>query len=77
MMATTGTFLDLLSRVKHQLNTNIEVNNFATTVIGSLTYEGGHSHCEGMQTSLNGKKMVSLFVTENLEVTVRVVTVQE
>ena len=30
-----------------------------------------------MQTSLNGKKMVSLFVTENLEVTVRLVTVQE
>ena len=70
MMAATGMFLDPLSGVKHQLNTIIEVNNFATTVVGSLTYEGGHSHCEGMQTSLNGRMMVSLFVTENLEVTV-------
>ena len=48
MMATAGMFLDPLSRVNHQLNTDIKVNNFATTVMGSLTYEGGHFHCEGM-----------------------------
>ena len=68
-------FLDPLSRVKHQLNTNLEVNHFATTVMDSLTYEGGHSHWEGMQTSWNQNKMVSLFVTEDLEVTIRIVTV--
>ena len=74
-VAATRTFLDPLSGVKHQLNTNLKVNNFATTIVGSLSYEGGHSHCEGMQTSLHGKKMVSLLVTENLEVTVRIVSV--
>ena len=33
-MALTGTFLDLVSGTKHQLNTNLETNNFATTVVG-------------------------------------------
>ena len=64
-------------RMKHHLNPKLKVNNFASTVVGSLTYEGGHSHCEGMDMSLNGRRMTSLFFTENLEVTVRTVTVQE
>ena len=76
-MATTGTFLDPVPRVKHQQNTNLEVNNFDTTVVGTISYDGGHSHCEGMQTSLNGHKMVSLLTTKNLEVTVQSVTIQE
>ena len=74
-LASTGTFVDPLSRATHQLNTNLEVNNFATTVLGTLSYEGGHSHLEGIQTSLHGKKMDSLLVTENLEITVQVVIV--
>ena len=69
-LAATGTFLDPLSRVKHQLSTNLEVNNIAFPIMGSLSYEGGHSHCKGMQTSLHGRKMVSLLITENLEVTI-------
>ena len=64
------TFLDPLSGLKHQLNTNMDVNNFTTTVVGTLL-----SHYGGVQMSLNGKKMVSLFVTENLEVTIQPITV--
>ena len=45
--------------------------------MGSLTYEEGHSHCEGRDASLNGKYMVSLFVTKNLEVTMKTFTVWE
>ena len=58
-VATTGTFLDPLSRVKHQLNTNLKVNNFATTIGVILSFEGGHSHCEGMQTSLHRKRWIA------------------
>ena len=35
------------------------------------------SHCEGMDMSINGRKISSLFVTKSLEVTMRTVTVQE
>ena len=76
-MAVTWMFLDPVSGTKHQLNTNLKVNNFATTVVDTILYEGGHSHWEGMETNLNGYKMVSLLTTENLEVTVRPVTIWE
>ena len=70
-MAATRTFLDPVPRVKHQQNTNREVSNFDTTVVGRTLYEGSHSHWEGMQTKWNGHKRVSPKNTENLEVTIR------
>ena len=76
-MASTGIFQDPVPRTKHLLNTKLKVNNFTSTVMGSLMYEGGHSHCEGMDISINGKRMSSLFVTESFEVIMRTVTVQE
>ena len=76
-MAATGTLMDPVSKVKHQQNTNWEVSNFDTTVVGTISYEGGHFHCKGMQTSWNGHKMVSLWNAENLEVTIQSITTQE
>ena len=76
-IAATGTVLDPVYRVKHQQNTNQEVSNFDTPVVDTISYEGGHSHCKGMQTSLNRNKMVSLLTAENLEVTMQSVTIQE
>ena len=76
-MASTRIFQDPVSRTKHHLNTKLEVNNFTSTVVGSLTYKGGHSHCVGMDTSINRRQMSSLFITESLEVTMRTVTVRE
>ena len=43
-MASTGVYLNPLSGMEHQLNTKVEVNNFATTVMGSVSYSGGHAH---------------------------------
>ena len=40
--ANTGIFEDPISRIRHNLNTNLDVNNFQSTVVGSLTYEGAH-----------------------------------
>ena len=76
-MAATGTLMDPVSGVKHQQNTNWEVSNFDTTVVGTISYEDGHFHCKGMQTSWNGHKMVSLWNAENLEVTIQSITTQE
>ena len=76
-MAATRISLDPVPGVKHQQNTNWEVSNFYTTAVGTTSYEGGHSHCEGMQTSWNGHKMVSPGNTQNLEVTIRSVITQE
>ena len=70
IMNPTGIFRDPLFRVKHRLNSSIETNHFTTTVVGSLTYKGGHSHCEGRDVHVNGECMVSLMVTKSLEVTV-------
>ena len=74
---STGVFKDPMSRTKHCLNPKLEVNNFASTVLGSLTYEGRHSHFDGMDSSINSRRMSSLFVTESLEGTIRTVTVRE
>ena len=76
-MAATEKFTDLVSGARHELNTNLETNNFATTVVGTISYEGNHSYCEGMQASLNGHKKDSLLTKEYLEVTMRKVTIQE
>ena len=45
--------------------------------MGSLTYERAHSHCNGMDSHVDGNRMESLFVTESLEVTRRTVMVRE
>ena len=45
--------------------------------MGSLTYKGGHSYCEGRDANVNGEHMVSLLVTENLEFTMKTVMVRE
>ena len=68
-MAATGTFTDPVSGARHKLNTKLETNKFATTMVGVIWYDDSHSFCEGMQASLNGHKMDSLLTTENLEVT--------
>ena len=72
-----GIFEDLVLRIRHHLNTNLEVNNFHSTVVGSLTYERAYSHCNGMDSNVDGNRMESLFVTESLEVTRRTVMVRE
>ena len=69
-MDLTGIFRDPLTRAEHQLNSSVEVNHFKATVIGLVTYKGRHSHCVGEDWHVNGKHMVSLLVTESLEVTV-------
>ena len=76
-MANTGIFEDPKSRTKHHLNPKLEVNNFQSMVVGSLTYKGKHSHCDGMDSSINSRRMESLFITESLEVTIRTVMVRE
>ena len=76
-IASRGVFEDPKSRTRHHLNPKLEVNNFQSMVVGSLTYEGRHSHCDGMDSSINGRRMESLFITESWEVTIRTVTVQE
>ena len=75
--ANTGKFIDPISRIRHQLNTNLEVNNFQSTVIGSLSYNRLHSHCIGMDSDVDSNRMESLFVTESLEVTIRTVMIRE
>ena len=77
VMASSGIFKDPMTRTRHRLNTNLEVNNFDSMVVGSLMYKGGHSHYEGMDTSVNGRRVSSLLVTESLEVTMITVTVRE
>ena len=77
IMDLTGIFGDPLSRVKHRLNSSIETNHFIATTIGLLTYKGGHSHCEGRDAHVSGEHMVSLLVTESLEVTMKKVMVRE
>ena len=75
--ANTGKFIDPISRIRHQLNANLEVNNFQSTVIGSLSYNRLHSHCIGMDSDMDSNRMESLFVTESLEVTIRTVMIRE
>ena len=72
-----GTFTDPTSRAKHELNTKLEINHFATTVVGAILYDDSHSFCQGMQANLNGHKMDSLLATENLEVIMQKVTIRE
>ena len=75
IMELTGIFRDSLTQVKHQLNHSLETNYFATSVVGSLIYKKGHAHSKGSDASIGGEHMMSLFVTENLEVTVKTVMV--
>ena len=75
IMELTGTFRDPLTRIRHQLNQSLETNYFATTVVGELTYNEGHSHCKGTYGSVGRNHMSNLFVTENLEVITKTVTV--
>ena len=74
--ANTRIFIDPISRIRHSLNANLEVNNFQSTVIGSLSYDGSHSHCLRMDSHMDSNRMESLFVTESLEVTIRTVTIR-
>ena len=76
-MDLTRIFRDPLTRAEHQLNSSTGVNCFKATVIGSVMYNGGHSHCVGEDWHVNGKHMVSLLVTESLEVTMKRVIVRE
>ena len=46
-------------------------------VVEALTYDKEHAHCKGSDASIGREHMMSLFVTENLEVTVKTVTVRE
>ena len=76
IMELTGTFRDPLTRIRHQLNHSVETNYFTTTVVGELTYSEGHSHCKGTHASIGRNHMSNLFVTENLEVITKAVTVR-
>ena len=75
--ANTRIFIDPISRIRHSLNANLEVNNFQSTVIGSLSYDGSHSHCLGMDSHMDSNRMESLLVTKSLEVTIRTVMIRE
>ena len=76
-MATRGEWYDTLSGTLHQLDSRLEVNNIETTVTGDISFSGGHSHCAGVPVTLPGGLVNALFITEDLEVTVRTVTIQE
>ena len=71
----TGTFRDPLTRIRYRLNHSVETNYFTTTVVGELTYSEGHSHCKGTYGNIGWNHMSNLFVTENLEVISKTVTV--
>ena len=77
IMELTGMFRDPLTRMKHQLNHSLETNYFATTAVGELTYDKGHTHCKGAHANVGRNHMSNLFVTENLEVITKTVMVQE
>ena len=76
-VANTRIFIDSISRIRHSLNANLEVNNFQLTVIGFLSYDGSHSHCLGMDSHVDSNRMESLLVTESLEVTIRTLKIRE
>ena len=44
---------------------------------GSITYDGTDSHCIGKDSMVDGERIASLLTTENLEFTIRTVTVRE
>ena len=71
----TKVFFDPISRIQHSLNANLEVNYFQSAVEGSLSYDGSHSHCLGMDSQVDGNRMESLLTTESLEFTLRTVTI--
>ena len=73
-MDLTRIFRDPVSRVKPRLNHNIETNHFTTAVVGWLTYEEGCGLCKGRDASVKGEPKVSLWVTKNLEVTMKTAT---
>ena len=51
------------------------MNYFTTTAVGELTYDKGHTHCKGVNANIGRNHMSSLFVTDNMEGTVKTVTV--
>ena len=69
--------MDPKSGAKHDLSTKLEINHFSTTVVGTISYDDSHLHCQGMQANLNGHKMDNLLAIEDLEVTMRRVTIRE
>ena len=77
IMELTGIFRDPLTRMRHRLNHSVETNYFSTTVVGELTYSEAHSHCKGTYGNIGRNHMSNLFVTENLEVITKTVTVRE
>ena len=72
-----GIFRDPLTRMRHRLNHSVETNYFFTTVVGELTYSEAHSHCKGTYGNIGRNHMSNLLVTENLEVTTKIVTIRE
>ena len=46
-------------------------------MIGSLSYNGSHSHYLGIDSHVDSNRMESLLVTESLEVTIRTVMIRE
>ena len=76
-MELTGFFRDPVTSMRHILNHSAETNYFYSTVVGELTYSEAHSHCKGTYGSIGPNHMSNLFVTENLEVTKKIVTIRE
>ena len=76
-MELTGIFRDPVTRMRHRLNHSAETNYFYYTVVGELTYSEAHSHCKGTYRNIGPNHMSDLFVTENLEVTTKIVTIRE
>ena len=77
IMELTGFFRDPVTRMWHRLNHSMEANYFYSTVVGELTYSEAHSHCRGTYGNIGPNHMSDLFVTENLEVTTKIVKIQE
>ena len=75
-LAATGTFTDPKSGAKHDLNTKLEINHFSTTVVGTISYDDSHLHCQGIQANLNGHKMDNLLAIEDLEVNMQRVKIK-
>ena len=66
-----------VTRVQHILNHSTETNYFYSAVVGELTYGQAYSHCKGTYGNIGPNHMSNLFITENLEVIAKRVTIRQ
>ena len=77
VMKLTRMFRDPVIRLRHRANHSAETNYSTTTLVGELTYSEGHSRCKRTFENVGRNHMSSLYVTEDLEIIPKTVTVRE